>query len=45
MKKLFAAALAVMLLAGCSFEVKDADPDQEEGVTIDFKENEDNSEE
>lgn len=40
MKKLMIAALAAMLLAGCSFEVKDADPDQEDGFTIDLKEKE-----
>ncbi|MGH2316364.1 lipoprotein [Planococcus sp. SE5232] len=45
MRKLFLLALAALLLAGCSFEVRDADPDQEDGFTIDLKDNKDGKEE
>lgn len=44
MRKLFLLALAALLLAGCSFEVRDADPDQEDGFTIDLKDNKDDKE-
>ena len=45
MKKLLLAVSVVFLLAGCSFEVRDADPDQEDGFKIDWKDNEDDKDE
>lgn len=45
MRKLLLGVLAVLLLAGCSFEVKETDPDQEDGFSIDLKEKEDDGEE
>jgi len=45
MRKIFLVGLAALLLAGCSFEVRDADPEQEDGFTIDLKDNKDEKEE
>ena len=45
MRKLFLTGLAALLLAGCSFEVRDADPEQEDGFTIDLKDKKDEKDE
>ena len=45
MRKIFLVGLAALLLAGCSFEVRDADPEQEDGFTIDLKDNKDDKDE
>ena len=45
MKKLLLMGSVVLLLAGCSFEVRDADPDQEDGFKIDWIDNREDEDE
>lgn len=41
MKKLSLMAMTVLFLTGCSLEVRDADPEQEDGFSIDIKDERD----